>query len=89
MKDLAKQWPAYDKWNWDYFKQIVGDKQVGIYNNIKSDAYTPINKADDYVTFGEYVDMVKRRSRPNGGSFFSISSAMPRSLQRILPGPIT
>jgi hypothetical protein len=60
LKDLAKDWPAYNKWNWDYFKQIVGDKKVGIYNNIKSDAYTPINKADDYVTFGEYVDMVKR-----------------------------
>ena len=56
---LAKQWPAYDKWNWDYFKQIVGDVKVGLYNNIKSDAYTPINTADDYKTFGEYIDMIK------------------------------
>jgi hypothetical protein len=59
IKDLAKEWPAYNKWNWDYFKQIVGDKKVGIYNNVKSDAYTPINKADDYTTFGEYIDMIK------------------------------
>jgi hypothetical protein len=57
---LSKQWPAYNKWNWDYFKEIVGDKKVGLYNNIKSDAYTPINTADDYKTFGEYVDMVKK-----------------------------
>jgi len=57
---LAKQWPAYNKWNWDYFKEIVGDKKVGLYNNVKSDAYTPINTADDYKTFGEYVDMVKK-----------------------------
>lgn len=56
---LAKEWPAYTKWNWDYFKQIVGDKRVGLYNNIKSDAYTPINTADDYKTFGEYIDMIK------------------------------
>ena len=56
---LAKQWPAYDKWNWDYFKQIVGEVKVGLYNNIKSDAYTPINTADDYKTFGEYIDMIK------------------------------
>src|SRR5665811_2323232 len=54
---LAKQWPAYNKWTWEYFKQIVGDKKVGLYNNVKSDAYTPINTADDYKTFGEYVDM--------------------------------
>src|SRR5688572_24316187 len=60
LTDLARQWPAIDKWDWDYFKRIVGHKQVGIYNNIKSDAYTPVNKADEYTTFGEYVDMVRK-----------------------------
>lgn len=58
IKDLAKQWPAYSKWNWDYFKQLVGDKKVALYNNVKSDAYTPVNAADDYKTFGEYIDMI-------------------------------
>ncbi|MEO8568180.1 MAG: cupin-like domain-containing protein [Ginsengibacter sp.] len=57
---LAKKWPAYDKWTWEYFKQVVGDKKVGLYNNVKSDAYTPINTADDYKTFGEYVDMIQQ-----------------------------
>ena len=33
--ELAKQWPAYKKWTWDYFKEIVGDKKVGLYNNVK------------------------------------------------------
>ncbi len=60
IKDLAKQWPAYDKWNWEYFKNLVGDKEVGLYNNVKSDAYTPINTADDYKTFGEYIDMISK-----------------------------
>ena len=59
IKDLAKQWPAYNNWSWDYFKNLVGDKKVGLYNNIKSDAYTPINTADDYKTFGEYIEMIK------------------------------
>lgn len=59
IKGLSKQWPAYTKWNWDYFKSIVGNQKVGIYNNVKSDAYTPINKADDYTTFGEYIDMIR------------------------------
>lgn len=60
IKDLAKQWPAYTKWNWNYFKSLVGDKRVPLYNNVKSDAYTPINKADDYKTFGEYIDMISQ-----------------------------
>ena len=58
IKNLSHDWPAYTKWNWNYFKQLVGDKKVPLYNNVKSDPYTPINKADDYKTFGEYIDMV-------------------------------
>jgi hypothetical protein len=60
IKSLAKEWPAFTKWNWDYFKQLVGNKQVALYNNVKSDAYTPINTADDYKTFGDYIDMISR-----------------------------
>jgi len=60
LTNLSKQWPAYRKWSWDYFKKIVGEKEVGIYNNVKSDAYTPVNKADEYTTFGRYVDMVRK-----------------------------
>lgn len=58
IKNISKDWPAYTKWNWSYFKSLVGDKRVPLYNNTKSDAYTPINKADDYKTFGEYIDMI-------------------------------
>lgn len=60
MTDLSKDWPAYHKWNWQYFKELVGDVRVALYNNVKSDAYTPINTADDYKTFGEYVDMIRK-----------------------------
>ena len=60
IKDLSRNWPAYTKWNWDYFKQLVGDQRVPLYNNVKSDAYTPINTADDYKTFGEYIDMISQ-----------------------------
>ncbi|GAC1492080.1 MAG: hypothetical protein NVS1B13_22290 [Flavisolibacter sp.] len=59
VKGLSRNWPAYEKWDWDYFKKLVGSQKVGLYNNIKSDAYTPINTADDYKTFGEYIDMIR------------------------------
>lgn len=59
IKNLSKEWPAYKKWNWDYFIDIVGEKEVGVYNNVKSDAYTPINTADAYMKFGEYLKKVK------------------------------
>jgi hypothetical protein len=36
IKNLSKDWPAATKWNWEYFKQLVGDKLVPLYNNIKT-----------------------------------------------------
>jgi hypothetical protein len=60
IKKLSHDWPAYTKWNWEYFKQLVGEKEVPLYNNVKSDAYTPINKADDYKSFGDYIDMISQ-----------------------------
>jgi hypothetical protein len=78
LTDLAKKWPAYNKWTWNYFKDIVGDKRVGIYNNTKSDAYTPVNKADDYVTFGEYVDMVSNGPAEWRIFLFNIFSHAPQ-----------
>ncbi len=75
---LAKKWPAYHKWNWDFFKDVVGSKRVGIYNNIKSDAYTPINKADDYTTFGEYIDMVRKGPAEWRIFLFNIFSHAPQ-----------
>lgn len=60
IKNLSSAWPALHKWNWDYFKELVGNQQVGIYNNIKSNSTTPINTADQYTTFGEYIEMIRR-----------------------------
>jgi hypothetical protein len=78
---LAKQWPAYNKWTWDYFKEIVGDKKVGLYNNVKSDAYTPINTADDYKTFGEYVDMIQKGPAAWRIFLFNIFDHAPQLIQ--------
>ena len=60
IKNFEYNKTAKEKWNWDYFKKILGDKEVGVYDNKKSDAYTPINKADGYMKFGDYLDMVKK-----------------------------
>jgi len=78
IKDLSSSWAAYDKWNWDYFKQIVGDKKVGIYNNVKSNAYTPVNKADAYTTFGDYVDMIRQGPAEWRIFLFNIFSHAPQ-----------
>lgn len=78
IRGLAKKWPAYTKWNWEYLKEVAGKEKVGIYNNVKSDAYTPINKADDYTTFGEYVDMISKGPAAWRIFLFNIFSHAPQ-----------
>ena len=81
MRNLAKQWPAYSKWTWDYFTEVAGNKKIAIYNNVKSDAYTPINKADDYTTFGEYIDMIRSGPAQWRIFFFNIFDHAPQQKQ--------
>ncbi|WP_153798292.1 cupin-like domain-containing protein [Foetidibacter luteolus] len=81
IRDLSKQWPAYTKWTWEYFKSIVGDKKVGIYNNTKSDAYTPVNKADSYTTFGQYIDMITHGPAEWRIFLFNIFSHAPQLIE--------
>ncbi|HMO61949.1 MAG TPA: cupin-like domain-containing protein [Ferruginibacter sp.] len=78
---LAKQWPAYDKWDWDYFTSVVGHKEVGVYNNVKSDAYTPINTADAYMKFGDYLQQVKNGPLELRIFLFNIFQHAPQLVQ--------
>ncbi|WP_343689125.1 cupin-like domain-containing protein [Chitinophaga sp.] len=56
---LSKDWAASAKWTWNYFKSIVGNQMVGLYNNERAGARTLVNGADTYIRFGDYLDMVK------------------------------
>lgn len=56
---LSKDWLAYNKWTWDYFKSIVGGQTVGVYDNTRAGAKVLVNGADDYIPFGEYLDMIQ------------------------------
>jgi hypothetical protein len=58
--NLAKEWPAYTKWTWDYFKSLVGDVNVGVYNNVRAGAKVPVNGNDGEMKFGEYLDLIQQ-----------------------------
>ncbi|CAL1517614.1 cupin-like domain-containing protein [Chitinophaga sp. MM2321] len=81
---LSKNWPAYDKWNWDYFKSIVGDKQVGVYNNERAGANTLVNGADDYIAFGDYIDMIRQGPVKLRIFLFNIFQHAPQLAQDIV-----
>jgi len=57
---VSKDSPAWTKWNYDYFKEIAGDKEVSLLG--KEDASNdhaasiPVAK----MKFGEYLDLIER-----------------------------
>ena len=59
IKDMSKTWPAYDKWNLDYMKSVVGDKTVPLYDSSKADASRPINAAATEMKFEDYIELIK------------------------------
>ncbi|MGY0039963.1 cupin-like domain-containing protein [Pedobacter sp. NJ-S-72] len=59
IKNMAKNWPAYQKWSMDYMKTIVGDKMVPLYDSSKADPSKPINAAAAEMKFADYIDLIK------------------------------
>ena len=59
IKNMAKSWPAYEKWSMDYMKTVVGDKIVPLYDSSKADPSKPINASAAEMKFADYIDLIK------------------------------
>ncbi len=60
IRNMAKNWPAYQKWTMDYVKEVVGDVEVPLYDSSKADPAAPINAATKRMKFGDYIDLIQR-----------------------------
>jgi len=59
LKNMAKAWPAYQKWSMDYMKTVVGDQTVPLYDSSKADPSKPINASAAEMKFSDYIDLIK------------------------------
>ncbi|BFO65559.1 cupin-like domain-containing protein [Chryseobacterium sp. S0630] len=60
IKNMAKKWPAYQKWTMEYMKEVVGDVEVPLYDSSKADPSAPINASAATMKFGDYIDLIQR-----------------------------
>lgn len=58
IRDIAKSWAARQKWTYEYFKSLAGDKVVPVYDNSIPSANSAVNKPDGEMKFGEYLDRI-------------------------------
>jgi hypothetical protein len=59
IKNMSKDWPAYEKWDLDYMKKAVGDQIVPLYDSSKADPSKPINASAAEMKFGDYIDLIR------------------------------
>lgn len=60
IENLSRQWAAYEKWTWEYFKKLAGEVEVPVYNNTRAGAKVLVNGGDGSMRFGEYLDMISQ-----------------------------
>ncbi len=55
---LTADWPAYEKWHFEYIKQVAGDTMVPLYNNDPVDYTKKVNEPDATMSMREYIDLL-------------------------------
>lgn len=84
IKNFTARWKASSLWTLEYLKQQLKDIRVPLYNNTKSDAYTPVNTADDYMAFDQYIDLILKNPQHQWRLFlFNIYKDAPHLLKDI------
>lgn len=78
---MARSWPAYEKWNLDYMKEVVGDVEVPLYDSSKADPAAPINSSAAKMKFSEYVDLIKETPTDLRIFLFDPIKSAPKLLQ--------
>lgn len=59
LRGLWKQYPAYSKWTLDFFKQSLGDIEVGLYGNRKEDISKTLQVPNAKMRFDDYLDLIE------------------------------
>lgn len=59
IRNMAKNWPAYQKWTMDYMKETVGNVEVPLYDSSKADPSAPINSSAAKMNFSDYIDLIQ------------------------------
>lgn len=59
IEKITQDWPAFEKWNFEYIKQIAGEKTVPLYNNDPVDYSKKVNEPVAKMKLNEYVDLLQ------------------------------
>ena len=59
IRHFIDDWPAYQKWDLDYIKEIAGDKTVPLYDDRPITSEFKFNEPHTEMKMREYIDLLK------------------------------
>lgn len=65
---LTQDWPAYEKWNFEYMKKLAGDQVVPLYDDRPVSHKDKFNQAHAKMKMSDYVDLLE--SKPTNYRIF-------------------
>lgn len=68
VEQLTQDWPAFEKWNLEYIKQVAGDKIVPLYDDRPVSHKDGFNEAHAKMKMSDYVDLLQ--SKPTNYRIF-------------------
>lgn len=85
IKNMAKKWPAYQKWTMEYLKEVVGDVEVPLYDSKKADPAAPINTPTTKMKFADYIDLIQKEPTDLRIFFFDPIKHASKLLEEYIP----
>lgn len=61
IEQLTADWPAYEKWNLAYIKEVAGDKTVPLYDDRPVSYKDGFNEAHAQMKMGDYIDLLNAK----------------------------
>jgi len=60
IEEMVNDWPAVEKWNFDYIKNKVGEKIVPLYDDRPVDYKDGFNEPHETMKMNDYIDLLER-----------------------------
>ncbi|GAA4275317.1 cupin-like domain-containing protein [Aquimarina mytili] len=61
IEHLIEDWPAYQKWNLCYLKQLAGERTVPLYDNRPVASERKFNEPHTSMKMGDYIDLLNKK----------------------------
>lgn len=60
LEDAISNWPAYERWNFDYIRLVAGNKTVPLYDDRPVDHKDGFNEPHATMNMADYIDLLER-----------------------------